>query len=1036
MQLSELSIKRPVFGTVLSLIIVLLGLVAYDRLTIREYPEIDEPTVSVTTTYRGASQDIMETQVTTIIEDSLAGIEGIKTLVSISREGSSEITVTFKLGKDPDDAAAEVRDRVGRVRGDLPDGIEEPVVAKVEANADPIIWIAFSSERHTPAQMTDYVDRFIIDQFKRIDGVSDAIIFAERRYAMRIWLDSLRMAGHDVTTQDVEAALRAQNQEIPGGRVESRQREFTVRNDSDLRTVTQFNDMIIRAEGDYLVRVRDIGRASLGVEEDRQVARFMGTEAVAIGVVRQSVANPLEISQDVRELLPQIQQRLPDGMRIDLAYDSSVFIEASIDNVYETLFEATILVLLTILFFLRSLRSVMVPLVTIPVSLIGTFFMMWMMGFSINTLTLLAMVLAIGLVVDDAIVMLENIYRHVENGMHPIKAALVGAKEIQFAVIATTVALVAVFVPVGFMEGRTGRLFSEFALTLAGAVVISSFVALTLSPMMCSRFLRRESEPGALGRVIGRFLAWLERIYGQSLRWSLANRWAVVLVAVFVLGGNIVVFRQLPSELAPIEDRGVIFGILIGPEGATIDFTDAYMRQLEEVYEEVPEMRQFFVATGYQIASEGFSVLLTKSWEERERSTLEIAGSIFPQMSGISGTLAFPVAPPSLGASPIERPVNFVIMDSRSYQEMEVSLQAFLAEVAKNPNLLSVDTDLKINTPQLMIRMNRDRIAALGLDVATVGQTIETMLGGREVTRFKQNGEQYDVIVQAEEEGRISPEHLMRFFVRTPEGSDPVPLSALVRAEELVTPRDLNHFNRSRAVTVTANLAPGYSLGEALAFLEETAAKTLPQTATIGYDGQSLEFIESGASLYLTFLLALAFIYLALAAQFESFLDPAIIMFTVPLSMIGALLALQFTGNSLNVYSQIGLVTLVGLITKNGILITEFANQLQEAGRAKAEAIFEASVQRLRPILMTAFSMVLGTLPLAVATGAGAESRHQIGWVIVGGLLLGTFFSLYVVPVAYAFVARNRQSRPSLDYNAIEGQPEGSRGSAASGADD
>ena len=539
--------------------------------------------------------------------------------------------------------------------------------------------------------------------------------------------------------------------------------------------------------------------------------------------------------------------------------------------------------------------------------------------------------------------------------------------------------------------------------------------------MMCSRLLRRESEPGGLGKLIGRFLGWMERLYGASLRWSLGNRAAVVLIALFVLAGNVVVFRGLPSELAPIEDRGVIFGILVGPEGATIDFTDAYMRQLEGIYEEVPEMRQFFVATGYQIASEGFSVLLTKSWEERERSTLEIAGSIFPQMSGIAGTLAFPVAPPSLGASPIERPVNFVIMDSRSYEELDQSLQVFLAEVAKNPGLVSVDTDLRINTPQLMVRMNRDRIASLGLDVATVGRTIETMLGGREVTRFKQNGEQYDVIVQAEEEGRVSPEYLMRFFVQPPGGGEPVPLSALIEAEELVTPRDLNHFNRSRAVTITANLAPGYSLGAALAFLEETAEKTLPPTAAVGYDGQSLEFKESGASLYLTFLLALAFIYLALAAQFESFLDPAIIMFTVPLSMIGALLALQFTGNSLNVYSQIGLVTLVGLITKNGILITEFANQLQEAGRAKAEAILEASIQRLRPILMTASSMVLGTLPLALATGAGAESRHQIGWVIVGGLLLGTFFSLYVVPVAYAFIARDRVARPSLDYEEIEG---------------
>ncbi len=1019
MGLSAICIRRPVFATVLSLLVVLVGLVAYDRLTIREYPEIDEPTVSITTTYRGAPAELMETQVTTIIEDSLAGIEGIKTIDSVSREQSSEISVTFRLGRDPDDAAAEVRDRVGRVRGDLPDDIEEPIIAKVEANSDPIIWIAFSSDRHTPAQMTDYIDRFIIDEIKRIDGVADAIIFAERRYAMRLWLNALQMAAYGVTVEDIAAALERQNQEIPGGRVESLQREYTVRNESDLVTVDQFNDLIIRSDEFSLVRLRDVGRASLGVEEDRQVARFNGINALGIGVVRQSVANPLEISEEVNALLPRIQDRLPDGMRIDLAYDSSVFIDASIDNVFETLIEAVILVLAVILFFLRNARSVLIPLVTIPVSLVGTFFMMWIMGFSINTLTLLAMVLAVGLVVDDAIVMLENIYRHVEEGMHPIKAALTGAREIQFAVIATTVALAAVFVPVAFMEGRTGRLFSEFALTLAGAVVISSFVALSLSPMMCSRLLRREVKEPAIARGIKAFLDRLDRVYSGSLRWSVNNRAVVVLVALFAGAANYVVFTSLPSELAPLEDRGVIFGILVGPEGATVDYTDAYMRQVEEIYAGVPDARQHFIATGYQIASEGFSVLLLKPWDERERSVGEIVGPIFGQFQGVAGTLAFPVAPPSLGASPIERPVNFVIMDSRPYEEINDSLEAFLAEIGQNPNLLSVDTDFRINTPEVRVKMNRDLIGVLGLDVATVGRTIETMLGGREVTRFTQNGEQYDVILQADDAERASPDHLNRFFVRAPDG-DLIPLSAVVDIELTVTPRDRNHFNRSRSVTVTANLAPGYSLGEALAFMADVAERTLPPTASIGYDGQSLEFFESGASLYLTFGLALLFIFLILAAQFESFIDPAIIMFTVPLSALGALLALQATGNSLNIYSQIGMITLVGLITKNGILITEFANQLQDAGKAKAEAIIEASTLRLRPILMTAFSMILGTMPLALASGAGAESRHQIGWVIVGGLLLGTVFSVYIVPIAYSFIARDRTKRPNLDYAAIE----------------
>ena len=1019
MGLSAICIKRPVFATVLSLLVVLVGMVAYERLTIREYPEIDEPTVSITTNYRGAPAELIETQVTTIIEDTLAGIEGIKTISSVSREQVSEITVTFELGRDPDDAAAEVRDRVGRVRGDLPDDIEEPVIAKVEANSDPIIWLAFSSARHTPAQMTDYLDRFLIDEVKRIDGVADAIIFAERRYAMRMWLDSLQMAAYGITVDDVEAALLRQNQEIPGGRVESLQREFTVRNDSGLETVDQFQRLILRADDNSLVRFREVGRAALGVESDRQVARFNGVNALGIGIVRQAVANPLEISQDVRTLLPQWQERLPDGMRIELAYDSSVFIEASIDNVYRTLVEAVILVLAVILFFLRSLRSVTIPLITIPVSLIGTFFMMWVLGFSINTLTLLAMVLAVGLVVDDAIVMLENIYRHVEEGMHPIKAALQGAREIQFAVIATTAALAAVFVPVAFMTGRTGRLFSEFALTLAGAVVISSFVALTLSPMMCSRLLRKEEKEPAVARGIKRLLNGLDRLYGASLRWTLANRIVAVVVVLFAAGANAYVFNRLPSELAPLEDRGVIFGVLIAPEGATIDYTDAYARQVEAVYETIPERREVFVASGFPIVTNAFSVLLLRDWEDRDRSVQQLQGELFGKFQQIAGTLAFPVAPPSLGASPTERPINFVIMDSGSYEELNETLEAFLARVRENQDLVSIDTDLRINTPQLLVTMNRDRIGALGLDVATVGRTIETMLGGREVTRFTQNGEQYEVIVQAAEAERASPDQLNRYFVRA-EAGDLVPLSAVVDIVETVVPRERNHFNRARSVTIEADLAPGYSMGDALAFLQQVADETLPSTATVGYDGQSLEFFESGASLYLTFGLALIFIFLVLAAQFESFIDPTIIMLTVPLSAVGALLALQFTGNSLNVYSQIGLITLVGLITKNGILITEFANQLQDAGKAKAEAIVQASTQRLRPILMTAFSMILGTLPLAFASGAGAESRHQIGWVIVGGLLLGTFFSVYIVPVAYSFIARDRQKRPNRDYESIE----------------
>jgi multidrug efflux pump len=1008
MTLSDISIRRPVLATVMSLAIVLIGLMAYSRLSVREYPNIDEPVITVETTYRGASAEIIESQVTVPLEDSLAGIEGIDVMSSISRPEKSQITVRFRLNRDPDGAASDVRDRVGRVRDILPDEIDEPVIAKVEADAQPIIYLAFSSDRHSALDVTDYADRFVKDRLQNLPGVADVRIFGERKYAMRIWLDPMRLAAYALTPQDVENALRRQNIEVPAGRIESTSREFTVVTETDLRTPAQFNNLIIRDADGYLIRLKDVGTAEIDARDKRVIARFNGNSAVAIGVVKQSTANPLDVSKAVNQALPKIIEGLPDGMSVNNAYDSSIFIDKSIDNVFQAIGEAILLVVLVIFIFLRSLRATLIPLVTIPVSLVGAFALMLLFGFSINTLTLLALVLAVGLVVDDAIVMLENISRYVEQGMRPFEAAMKGSREIAFAIVAMTITLAAVYAPVAFQTGRTGRLFGEFALTLAGAVIVSGFVALTLSPMMSSKFLRHSERHGLAYRIIERGLEGLNAGYRRALRFTLTVRAAVVVVMVMVAGAAGLLFKSLPSELSPTEDRGFFIGIGIAPEGSTIDFTDSYARRMEQFYSQVPVVDKYFMVVGFPVVTQAISFIRVKDWEERDVALQQVVGELAPKLfGGIPGILSFPVMPPSLGQSPIEKPVQFVLQTSAPYAELQKAVDLLMEGARKNPQLTNLDSDLKLNKPELRVTVNRDKAADLGVDIETIGRTLETMLGGRQVTRFKQNGKQYDVMVQVSDSDRVRPNDLNQIYVRA-RGGDMVALSNLVNLQETVAPKELNHFNKLRSATITATLAPGYTLGEALGFLQEEAAK-LPANIINDLSGGSREYRTSTGGIYITFVLALLFIYLVLSAQFESFIDPFIIMLTVPLSMTGALLALKLSGGTLNVYSQIGLVTLVGLITKHGILIVEFANQLQERGRSKLDAVVEAAVLRLRPILMTTGAMVLGSIPLAFATGAGAESRQQIGWVIVGGLLLGTFFTLFIVPTAYTLLARTHK---------------------------
>ena len=1013
MHLSELCIRRPVFASVLSLVVLLVGLMGYSRLSVREYPNIDEPVISVTTEYRGASPEIIESQVTQPLEDVLSGIEGVDVIVSQSREGRSQISVRFRIDRDQDSAAADVRDRVSRARRQLPDQVDEPVIAKVEADAQPIVYLALASDRANPIEVTDYADRFVKDRLQNLPGVAEVRIFGARTPAMRIWLDRLRLAAYGLTPQDVEAALRRQNVEVPAGRIESRQREFTVLAETDLRTAEQFNDLIIADAGGYLVRLKDVGRAEVAALDDRTITRFMGNPAVALGVVKQSTANPLEVSAAVRAALPEIEQVMPQGMKIDIGYDSSIFIAKSIDNVFHTIIEAIVLVVIVIFIFLRSLRATLVPIVTIPVSLTGAFIFMWLFGFSINTLTLLALVLAVGLVVDDAIVMLENISRHVEEGVPPMAAAIGGAREISFAVVAMTITLAAVYAPIGFQTGRTGRLFTEFAWTLAGAVLISGFVALTLSPMMCARLLRHQERHIFLYRWIEGALNGLTRGYAASLRVTLSVKAAVVLGMLLVAAAAAFLFRQLPAELSPIEDRGTIVALGIAPEGSTAGYTDQYVKRMEEVFRETPFVERFFTVIGFSGVTQGINFLRLVDWEQRPVKQQEITKGLFPKLFGIPGLLAFASNPPSLGQSPIDKPIQFVLQTSQPYDVLQAALDQLTAAARQNPALQNIDSDLKLNKPQLRVQIDREKAALLGIDVETIGRTVETMLGGRQVTRFKREGKQYDVIVQLKDVDRTNPDDLREIFVRGSDGSM-VALSNLLRIDETVAPKELNHFNKLRSATLTATLAPGYAMGDALAFLD-AAAVNLPPGIVTDLNGPSREFRSSTSGLYVTFLLALAFIYLVLAAQFESWIDPAIIMLTVPLSMAGALLALKLTGQSMNVYSQIGLVTLVGLITKHGILIVEFANQLQLQGRGKLDAVIEAATLRLRPILMTTGAMVLGSVPLAVATGAGAESRQAIGWVIVGGLLLGTLLTLYVVPTAYMLLARARRTgEPAL----------------------
>ncbi|WP_373503822.1 efflux RND transporter permease subunit [Aestuariivirga sp.] len=1012
MGFTELCIRRPVFATVLSLVLLLAGLMSFSRLTIREYPNIDEPQVTVQTNYPGASAEVIESQVTQVLEGSLAGIEGIDTIGSTSRAESSRITIRFRSTVNIDSATSDVRDRVSRVRRSLPDEITEPTISKVEADAQPIMFLVVQSLTMNSLELTDYIDRFVVNRFKNLDGVADVTVNGERRYAMRVWIDPPRLAGYGLTVQDVENAIRNQNADIPAGRIESTEREFTVLSRTSLGTAEEFSRIVLKEAGGLQVRLSDVAKIELGSADVRRESRYNGATSISIGIVKTAVANPLDVAREVNVILPRLNDELPEGTEVTIGFDTTVFIDRSIENVFKTILEAVGLVLIIILLFLHSFRAALIPVVTIPVSLVATFAIMYATGLTVNTLTLLAMVLAIGLVVDDAIVVLENIYRHIEEGMKPFEAAIKGAREIGFAVIAMTMTLAAVYAPIAFTPGRTGRLFLEFAITLAGAVIVSGFVALTLTPMMCSKLLKHSEKKNVFARIVEGFLGGLERGYASSLHVALKLRWLVLLVALGVGAGGGWLFTQMKSELSPTEDRGVVIVTGNAPEGASFGYTQRYGGQVEELLAQIPELRSYLMIVGAGEVTRFLSFARLKDWEERDVSQQQVTQQLLPKLRKIAGVQAFASNPGSLGTRGFGKPFQFVIQSSAPYEEINEIANKLVERLKDNPGLADIDTDMRLNKPEVEVDIDRDRVADLGLDISVIGRTLETLLGGRNVSTFQIGSEQYDVTVALPASERTSPETLSRIFVKGSDGQM-VQLSNVVKARETVAPRELIRFNQLRAVTIQANLSPGYTLGEAIAAVNAAAAEVLPQGTVTDLTGQAREFRDASSNLLLVFVMALAFIYLVLAAQFESFRDPVMIMVTVPLSMTGALGALWLTGGTLNVYSQIGLVTLIGLITKHGILIVEFTNKLQEEGRARRDAIIEAAGLRLRPILMTTAAMILGAIPLAIGTGAGAESRQQIGWVIVGGMSLGTLLTLFVVPCVYAVMGyRPKQAVP------------------------
>jgi multidrug efflux pump len=1018
MILSDISIKRPVFAAVISLMLVTVGLIAFTRLPLRELPNIDPPVVSIDVAYPGAAAGVVETRVTQVLEDAVAGIEGVDLVTSSSRNGRASVNLEFTLEREIESAANDVRDAVSRVADRLPEEANAPEIAKVESDADVIIWIRVVQKDADALALTDYANRYLVDRFSSIPGVAQVRLSGGQRYAMRIWLNDDALAARGLTVSDIENALRRENLELPAGRLESLDRDFLLRVNRSFDSPEAFEKLVLKSmpDGQSIV-LSDVARVARESAERRAWFRGNGEPQLALGIIKTSTANALQVSRDVRAEIDRINPGLPEGMNMGINFDTTVFIDAAVKKVYSTLFEAIVLVLLVIWLFLGSVRAALIPAVTVPVCLMAAFIALWLFGYSINLLTLLALVLCIGLVVDDAIVVLENAQRRIDAGEPPMLGAFRGTRQVAFAVIATTAVLVAVFLPMAFIEGNNGRLFRELAVTMASAIAISALIALTLTPMMCSLILRPH-KAGATG-FEARINSMLERVsqsYSRRMQGLLSKRGTIGIAMVSILGASALLYLIVPKELAPAEDRGVFFVAVNGPEGAGFDYT---VKQMEQVQTELMALRtnsesidriNAVVPGGFGASEEmhtGRATVLLKPWKERDMDTSAVVEESRKLLSKIPGVQARPQQPTGLvrgGGQPVQ-----LVLQGSDYNELVQWRDRLLKRMEENPDLTGPDSDYKETRPQLRLEINRERAAALGVSNQAIGTTLESMLGSRRVGTYVEGGEEYDVIVQAAAEQRRSPSDLLAMHVRTGSG-ELVPLASVIELREMAEPGSFNRFNRLRAITVSAGLKPEANLGESLDWLQKTAKEELPGTVQIDFKGQSREYLKSGQAVLFTFALALLVVYLVLAAQFESLIHPLVILLTVPMAVFGALLGLWLLGGSLNLFSQVGIIMLIGLAAKNGILIVEFANQRRDAGLSVDAAIIEAASVRLRPILMTSIATAAGALPLMLGTGPGSGSRQAIGIVVVFGVLCATLLTLFIVPVMYRWLAPYTQS--------------------------
>ena len=1026
MSISSLSIRRPVLASVMSIVIVLFGVISFFYLGVREYPSVDPPIVTVSTSYVGANADVMESQITEPLEESVNGIAGIRTLTSVSREGQSTLTVEFNLDVDLETAANDVRDRVSRAQRSLPADAEPPTVTKADADASPIVFMTINSERRNLLDLTSIADNTFKERLQTIPGVSGIQIWGSKDYAMRLWMDPIRLAAYSLTPLDVQNALNRENVELPSGRIEGMSTELSVRTMGRLTTVEEFNDLIISEQNGQKIRFRDVGYAELGARNERTVLKRDGIPMVGVVAIPQPGSNQLSIAQEFHKRVDQIKTDLPEDINLAVGFDTTEYIQESINEVQQTVFVALALVILVIFFFLRDPRSTLIPVIVIPIALIGSLFVMYVAGFSINVLTMLAIVLAIGLVVDDAIVVLENIYAKMEKGLPPIEAGILGSKEIFFAVVATSLALVSVFLPIMFLGGQTGRLFREFGVVIAGAVVISSFVALTLTPMLATKILSKGAEKNWFYRKTEPFFEWLNKVYKSSLESFMKVRW-MAFVIIGITGVFIVIlYANIPEELAPREDRGSIRIFATAPEGASYEYMDSYVDgMIEKIQENVPEVKFLGTVTSPGFGAAGsvnsaFGFLTLTDAEERERGQQEIANQLSALMSTLTGAQTFVSQPQSIGNRRGGLPVQYVLQ-AQSLDQLKEVIPDFLREANSDETFVFADVDLKFNQPELQVQIDRDRARSLAVSVRDIAQTLQLSLSGTRFAYFIIDSEQYWVIGQMERKFRNAPIDLRTIFVRN-QNDELIQMDNLVTIKESSSPPQLYRFNRFNSATISAQLAEGKTVGDGIEAMDAIAARVLPTSVVTDLAGPSRDFAESAASLLFIFILAQILIFLVLAAQFESFVDPLIILFTVPLALFGTLLSIWYFDQTLNIFSQIGAIMLIGLIAKNGILIVEFANQRQEQGLSIMDAIMDASAVRFRPILMTTISTILGILPIALALGAGSESRSSMGIAVIGGLLIGSIFTLYVIPAIYSYMSTDKSGTKAIDKRAKEAE--------------